>query len=128
LVDLRETAQRKWAWASMGVGGAGVATGIVFGVLSVVEHRSAQDLEVADDATDEERRAYDEAIAARDTYRVVSGVSAGAGIAIFLTGAVLFAFDAPDVPRPREGRPVGDVSFAPWLGPGVLGGAAHIEL
>lgn len=127
--ELSETTQRKWAWAAMGVGGAGVATGIALGVLSIVEHRAAQDLDVDDDqASDADRLAYDDAIAARDRYRIASGATAAAGVALFLTGAILFAFDAPDVPAPpRRSTPQARASFTPWLAPGLLGGAARID-
>jgi hypothetical protein len=100
-VALAETSQRKGAWAAIGLGGASVGVGIVLGVLSVIEHRAASDLlngpieELDGDDLDR----YEELIDKRDEYRLGSGVAAGVGLAGFVAGAVLFAFDdrTPDV-------------------------------
>lgn len=99
-VELDETTQRKGAWAAIGLGGASVGVGIVFGVMSVVQHRAASDLlnGPIDELDGDDLDRYDELIAARNEYRLVSGVAAGLGLAGFVAGAVLFAFDdrAPD--------------------------------
>ncbi len=122
-IELDETPQRKGAWAAIGIGAASVTAGVVLGVLSVVEHRKAADLEDGfnDDVDEEDQAAYDEAIEARDTYRLGSAITAGAGLAIFVTGALLFGFDSPDVPKP-PGKP--RVGVTPMIGPDAVGIAA----
>lgn len=116
-VDLDMTEQRKAAWALIGTGAAGVTTGIVLGVLSVVEHRESRDILDAapdeDDLSDADQRAYDEAIDARDLYRIGSGVAAGIGLGLVLVGGTLFAFDEPEAAPP--------IAIEPSLGPASAG-------
>jgi hypothetical protein len=121
-VDLDETAQRKAAWGLIGGGGAVLSAGIVLGVLSVVEHRKSRDLlDEADgeDLGDEDQVAYDDAISARDRYRIGSGVAAGTALGLFVVGGFLFAFDAPPGPKP--------IAIVPALSPGHAGAAATIR-
>ena len=102
-VDLDETVQRKVAWGFIGGGGALLPGGIVFGVLSVIEHRASRDiLSSASGGSfgEEDKRLYDETIARRDDYRVGSGVLGGAALLSFGVGAILFGFDDP--PKPRD--------------------------
>lgn len=104
--------------------GAAVATGIGFGIASVIEHRRSRDL--LQGATEEEadllatQSAYAEAVAARDDLRVGSGIAAGAGLLMFLAAGTLFAIDeANDAPVPAP-RAVA----APILGPDRVGAGA----
>jgi hypothetical protein len=87
--------QRVWAWVLLGTGAASLTAGITFGVLSVVEHRASRDFRPANDGdfTDEEEAEYDAIISARDNYRIVSGITGGAALAMVVTGSLLFAFD-----------------------------------
>jgi hypothetical protein len=96
-VDLSATDQRVGAWILLSTGWASVATAVVFGVLSVVEHRKSRDIDQgADDGfSDEQLRDFDAAIAARDDYRIVSGVTAATGIALVVVGGALFVLDDP---------------------------------
>ncbi|MBL9022064.1 MAG: PEGA domain-containing protein [Myxococcales bacterium] len=115
--ELEETGQRKAAWALIGSGGALLSGGIVLGVLSVVEQRKARDLQDEADGEDLSERAqadYDDAIAARDGYRVGSGITAGTALGLFVLGGVLFGFDAP------ERRPT--LTLVPSLSPGSAAG------
>lgn len=97
VVELSPTTQRIASWTLLPIGAAAVAAGIVTGVLAVVEQRAAADLERGG-VLERERAQYDEAVAAKDQYRVGSGVAAGVGLAMFVTGAFLLAFDAPALP------------------------------
>lgn len=123
-IDLHSTPQRVGAWVAIGTGAAGMATGIILGVLSVVEHRDAQDFldGPGDEPLEEDRPEFEAAIAARDDYRLGSGIAAGTGLAVFVVGAFLFAFDNADVPKPPR-----KVSAVPWVGPGVAGAATTIR-
>jgi hypothetical protein len=98
--ELDATEQRAWAWALVSAGGAGISTGIVFGVLSFLAHREARKLEGSDDPelSDSEQLALDDAIARRHDYRVASGIGAGIGFGVFLIGGALFVFDEPKLP------------------------------
>jgi hypothetical protein len=100
-----------------------VASGIVLGALAVVEQRKADDLTqrpnagVLDPEILEEFTAASEA---RDRYRVGSGVAAGSGIVLFVTGALLYAFDEAVLPAVANGERSG-VQLAPLLGPSEIG-------
>jgi hypothetical protein len=122
-VDLETTAQRKAAWVLIGFGGAGVAAGIVLGALAVVEQRRADDLarESGSSGLDPER--FDEftaAAEARDRYRVGSGVAAGSGIVLFVTGALLYAFDEAVLPGGANGER-SRFRLTPLLSPSEVG-------
>jgi len=107
-VDLEQTDQRTGAIALLLGGAAGMTTGIVFGVASVVKQR-----ESGGDG--------DEADLAREDFRLVSGLSAGAGLLMFLAGGTLFVLDAPPSPEAA-----GDVSALPVLGPGIAGASVTL--
>jgi hypothetical protein len=121
--DLDETGQRTGAWIALGAGAGWVATGIVFGVLAVVEDRNARDLvqRLDQGVTSEETSDYDQARAARDLYRLGSGIAVGSGLGLFVLGACLFAFDE----RPLV--PSSDVTVVPLLHPGLAGATAAIR-
>jgi hypothetical protein len=130
-VELETTTQRTVAWWLVSTGAASLGTGIVFGVLAVVRHREASDLAPEDDEPvhESQRAAYDEAISARDDYRVVSGITAGAGLGLFLVGGALFVLDDPTGSGEDEARaPEGSVlSIQPLLGPTVAGAALGLR-
>jgi hypothetical protein len=118
-VDLSETAQRTGAWVAIGSGAAGLSAGIVLGVAAVVEDRAASDLARGGDTTTGTE--YEDAVAARDRYRVGSGIAAGTGLGLFVVGAFLFAFDDPPLPNsPNEAA----LSVTPVFGPGSIGASA----
>jgi hypothetical protein len=120
--ELDETGQRKAAWALIGSGGALLSGGIVLGVLSVVEQRKARDLLDEADGEDLSERAqadYDDAVAARDGYRVGSGIAAGTALGLFVLGGVLFGFDAPE----RKAA----FTLLPSLAPGHASAAATLR-
>ena len=123
VVDLDETDQRKGAWASIGVGAASLTAGIILGVLSVVEHRESRDILDEDEdgsgLNAEAQARYDDAVDARDRYRIGSGVAAGVGLGLFVVGAVLFAFDAPLAP--------GEIAVLPSVSPEFAGAAARLS-
>ena len=142
-IDLESTSQRKAAWAFIGAGGVALAAGITTGVLSVIEFRKAREIDQDNDDSEmppEDKRRYDDAIAARDDFRVVSGIAGGTGLALFLLGGTLFVFDNPPaVAQPHKSgqrqRPStgsnpsrqGDqterrATVLPVVGPGFAGG------
>lgn len=128
VADLAVTDQRVGAGILLGVGAGGLATGLVLGVLSVVEHRAAQDLfdDVGPTGPSPATRAvYDEAIARRDDFRLGSGIAAGVGLGLFVVGGALFVLDHPDPPAPpgaASRRPI----VTPLIAPGLAGGALRI--
>jgi hypothetical protein len=100
-VDLETTGQRIAAWMLIGGGLAAVGTGIGLGVVSVIEHRKSRDIldEADGQPLDTQQTAdYDDAVAARDDFRLGSGIAGAAGLALLVVGGVLFAFDAPVLP------------------------------
>jgi len=102
-VDLDQTGQRMGAIALLAGGAVGMGVGIVFGVASVVKQR-----ESASDG--------DEADAAREDFRLASGLSAGVGMVMLAAGGALFVLDAPP-----SAEAAGDVSALPVLGPDLAG-------
>lgn len=94
-IELEATGQRTLAWLAIGTGAASAGVGIVFGVLSVVEHRISRDLVQFSFQSEDQQAEFNAAIRARDNYRIVSGVAGGVGLAAFVTGAALFSFDEP---------------------------------
>lgn len=113
-------------------GGAGIATGIVFGVLSVVEHRRSRDafqqVDEDEDVSDELRTEYQDAVDARDDLRVGSGIAAGVGLGMFLVAGALFAID--DERGAEAATPESDAAlrprFTPHLAPGSAGASATL--
>jgi hypothetical protein len=109
-IDLESTSQRKVALSLVGTGGAGIATGIALGIASVIHHRTARDIERSNDGRElsaEQTQTRDDAVAARDDFRVGSGIAAGVGLAAFLAGGALLVFDSPRRPTPpTTGRAV----------------------
>jgi hypothetical protein len=132
---LEASGQRIVALSMLGVGAAGIVTGGVFGVLSLVQEDRAQEIEDArakENISQERLDAHNRAIDRRDAFRTVSIVSLSAGAVLATTGAVLYLFDRPAInvvpprsvepgPAPRPpGQPL-DVAAAPVVGPDVVG-------
>jgi hypothetical protein len=127
--------ERTAAWFLLVGGGIGISTGVVLGVLSVVEHRRSRDAfeEAARDEEDPTAAAqaeYAAAVDARDDFRLASGIAAGTGLGMFLAAGLLFAIDAPDasasasVSSPRaQVQPL----LRPLLGPGLAGARATVS-
>jgi hypothetical protein len=124
------------AYVSLVSGGVLLATGIGFGVASVIAHRTARDFEQQANADDEEleteaKRQYDEAIGRRDDFRVASGVAGGVGLGLFVFSGILFARaqirrDALTPPSPASPVAADRFQAHPVIGPGVAGGAATV--
>ncbi len=129
--DAGISAERTTGIVLLAGGGAGITTGIVFGVLSVVEHRRSLDLfqqvDEDEDISEELKAEYQAAIDARDDLRVASGVAAGVGLGMFLTAGALFAIDA-EGPVPAAPRDVArGPRFTPHLAPGSAGASATVR-
>jgi hypothetical protein len=130
-IDLDVTGQRIAAGLLMGGGSAALAAGIVFGVLSIVEHRAARDLAqaVQGPLNDAQQAEYAGYVSRRDDYRIGSGAFAGVGLGMFLVGGALFILDDPAVSGSATGpapplRCAGsnrDVAFVPVISPGLTG-------
>jgi hypothetical protein len=123
-IELETTAQRKAAWVLIALGGAGVAGGIVLGALAFVEQRKADDLE---GGFAQPMVGYQDAIDARDRYRVGAGGSAGAGIGLFVTGALLYAFDEAVLPSSASADRIGFRLLGPPE-PGDLGAVPSFQM
>ena len=111
-VDLEITDQRAVAWALVSTGAAGIAAGIAFGVVAVIEDRRARDIANSVDDDDElddaQLQEVRDARSRRDDFQVASGISAAIGLAIFVVGGALYILDEPDLPISARG---GAVSF-----------------
>lgn len=133
--EAEASTERTAAWFLLVGGGVGISTGVVLGVLSVVEHRRSRDAfeEAARDEEDPSaaaRAEYAAAIDARDDFRLASGIAAGTGLGMFLAAGLLFAIDAPDAsasasaaPPRAPARPL----LRPLLGPGLAGARATVR-
>jgi hypothetical protein len=89
--------------------------------VSVVEHRRSRNSER--DAAGELE--YQDAIDARDAFRVASGVAGGVGLGLFLVGGALYVLDIPS-PDPADEQQA-RVTVMPLAGPGVAGGALTVR-
>ena len=127
--DLDETPQRIASWVVIGAAAAGLGTGIVLGVLGVVEHRASLELAPSADGTSGDQAAYDDTIAARDRYRAGSTAVAGVGLGLFVVGAILYTFDEPDVPAEAKPPEEGSVGFSlqPLVAPDFGGASATVR-
>lgn len=115
-VRLPLTRQRILAWSSLATGGAGlVATGVLTGLtfarqseaLSLSQRGSEDPLSPA------ERDAYNRGVHERNDFGQAAAVAGGVSALFLATGALLFAFDAPEVATPTDAAP------APKTGPQV---------
>lgn len=110
-VTLADTAQRTAAYAIIGGGLGALSVAIAAGVAAIVKNREAAELDQAA-GTD---TPYDDAIAARDAARIVSGIAGGVGLGLVVTGGLLFAYDAP------KARTEKTIAFVPEVAPGFVG-------
>ncbi|MCC6525333.1 MAG: PEGA domain-containing protein, partial [Polyangiaceae bacterium] len=118
--DPAETDQRIGSWVALGTGAAGVGTGIVLGVLAVIEQRDAAALS--------DGPAHDAALEARDRYRTAATVAGLSGVGLFVAGALLFALDEPELPGPERDEERGaTVSALPLCAPDLGGAALRIR-
>jgi hypothetical protein len=131
---LETSGQRVVAFTMLGVGAAGIVSGVVFGALSLGQESHAQ--KILDDSatrniTADQLQSYNNSIDRRDTYRTVSFVGFGAGAAFAAGGALLYLLDRPTIsvvpprsvepsPAPRTVQP-SDLTASPLLGPGIWG-------
>ncbi len=125
-VELDETGQRAGAWVALASGAGWVSVGVVFGVLAIVEDRNARDLVQRLDGgvTASETTSYEQALGKRDLYRTGAGIAVGSGLAFFVVGACLFAFDERPAPG-TAGAP--QVTVVPVVDPTFAGGAAEVR-
>ncbi len=137
--DLESTGQRTTSWVLMGVGAGGLIAGGVLGVVAMGKESDAQaildDSEKKGDQPASSLGRYEALRGERDDFRLAAVISAGAGLVVGGTGLVLHIFDEPRVQLPDlEEGPAGaptqaptptsmEVSAAPLLSPGAVGGA-----
>jgi hypothetical protein len=129
--EAEASTERTAAWFLLVGGGVGISTGIVLGVLSVVEHRRSRDAfeQAAADEEDPTAAAeaeYAAAIDARDDFRLASGIAAGAGLGMFLAAGLLFAIDAPDASASASAAPP-RARLDPLVAPGLAGASATVR-
>ncbi len=137
-VTLPVSTQRKVAIGVMLAGGAGVLAGAVFTGLSFERQGAAKsiiDRSGTQNITAGDLASYQSAVSTHDTWTKGAVIAYGVGVALFTTGALLFAFDSPsltgpavrerstpqkqDAPKKLEPTEVG---FTPLLGPSLVGG------
>ncbi|MBI5536401.1 MAG: PEGA domain-containing protein [Deltaproteobacteria bacterium] len=135
---LPSTGQRVASYGLLTGAALGVIAGGVFTGLSLSEQRKARD--VTDAAAQgnilpSDAEAYDQARADRDRFRTAAAISFGSGLALGVTGLLLYAFDRPSVSappsrfeqkapeptqRPRDPASM-EMSAAPFWAPGAAG-------
>lgn len=133
---LETSGQRVVALSMLGIGAAGVVSGVVFGALALGQQSQAQDV-LDNRATGNidagSIEAYNRSLDQRDMFRNASIVGFAAGAALAAGGALLYFADRPTVnvlpprsveptPAPRSIQPI-DLSASPIVGPGVWGGS-----
>lgn len=122
-VALDITDQRLAADVLLGVGAVGIATGIAFGVVAVVEQRRSSS--ILDDAggfanlAPSQLEDYETAIARKDDFRTVSGVVVGSAMSVFVVGGMLFVFDEAEAPE--DANDDGRFEILPSAGPDGAG-------
>jgi hypothetical protein len=128
-VDLPTTNQRKAAFALVGTGGVTLSVGIAFGVLAVIKDRSASSIggRFNQSLIGNEQQRYDDAIAARDRFRIGAGIAGGVGLGLTALGGFLFAFDSrppPTAQKPRTTPTTKALLVVPIISPTFTGGSA----
>lgn len=108
-LELRPTAQRKWAWGTLAASGAlAAAGGITLGLAVDADGRASElddRLQTGPPLTPDERAARDDAISERNAYRAASIGLLGAAAVAAVTSTLLFVLDRPPVPAPSsQGR------------------------
>ena len=102
--------QQTIGWISLGVGAAGLVTGVVAGIIMM-----GKDSVLEENCDPECPRAYEDDLATFETSRTVSMIGYGVGVVGLGVGAVLL-LTAPD-----QTTPEGTAGISPWLGPQQLG-------
>jgi len=138
--ELGASGQRVVAWSVLGVGAVGLVGGAVLGALAITRESRAEEISDARterNITTAELEEHNRALEDRDTFRTAALVSASIGGALVASGILLFVFDKPNVavlpsrtePGPGPGDKPRDleISAAPLLGPGLVGGAAALR-
>lgn len=131
---LETSGQRVVAFTMLGVGAAGIVTGVVFGALSLGQEKHAKNIledSASANITADQLQSYNNSIDRRDSFRTASivGLAAGAGFAA--GGALLYVLDRPTIsvipprsveptPAPRINHPT-DLTASPILGPDIWG-------
>lgn len=133
--SLATSTQRKIAWAFFGTSVAGLATGGVFGLLSVGRDHAAQDIldaRAVGNISRADLDDYDRARRDRDRYRTFSAISLGVGATAAVVGSLLWWLDRPSAPM-REGAPLEKkpgvkptVELGAMVGPGTFGGTFDV--
>jgi hypothetical protein len=93
---LRMTAQRKVAYAILGVGAAGAVAGAVATVVTLVAENQAKDIAgdaAAGNISQAQLDDYNSAIGRRDDWRTAAFVAFGATAALWLAGGLLYGVD-----------------------------------
>jgi hypothetical protein len=131
---LETSGQRIVAFTMLGVGAAGVVSGVVFGALSLGQEGHAKsildDRSTANISADQ-LASYNSSIDRRDAFRTASIVGFGAGVGFAAGGALLYLLDRPTIsvvpprsveptPTPRTNAPT-DLTASPLVGPGIWG-------
>jgi hypothetical protein len=136
-VDLEPTRQRKAANVLFITGAGALAAGVIFGGLAIHAESSAQDFLARKERGNVSAQAlsdYDDAVAARERYRIATAVSLASSAGLFITGFFLYELDRPaseEIHRPpgEPGRrtaqsvPSASMRFAPVLEPTSIGAA-----
>lgn len=131
---LEATGQRTAAWVLLGASAAGVGASGALAWLAKGSQDDAQDVLGRRDRVGLEPGEvveYEDARDLRDAYRSASFASLGLGLALGVTGTILFAFDRPRIEAPATegeeraptqdaptGAPAFELSGAPWIAPG----------
>lgn len=128
--------QRKVATGFLAAGALGVIAGGVFTGLALDREGAAQTLSdkaQKQNLTDAERQSYDSALTMRDNWSGAAFIGFSAGVALAVTGALLYAFDQPSLtgtpireknderPKPATKPDSSDFAFAPSVGPAGWG-------
>lgn len=105
------------AYVTLGLAGAGLVTGTIFGIKALQEKKDYEDMPTTDRADDVER------------YALVADMSFGIAITLGVTGIVLLTSDAPaEAPATASAdkRPLDKsrFSFTPYVGKKSGGAAA----
>jgi hypothetical protein len=134
---LEPTRQRRVAMALFVGSAAALATGVVFGALTLRAEQQAKDFlsaQAQGNVSREQLSEYDEDVANRNRYRIATGVSLASAVGLGTTAFFLFELDQPSSeqlhrasssteggrPSPRS-MPTSRVRFAPLAAPGNLG-------
>ena len=99
-VDLPLTNQRRLAWGVIATGGASfIGAGVLVGLAFAEDHAAAnlQRQKETGSISEQQRIEFNDTVARRDNFRTASGIVAGAGAGLMLTGLLLFIFDEPAV-------------------------------